>query len=92
MGECPVDPMRMRVDSIMKLDQKSKVEGEGRGAGKGADKGSGKGAGKGAGNSAGTDARSASDRGATELSDAGGARGDSRIGGVNGCVGDSEKE
>ena len=25
-GECPVDPMRMRVDSIMKLDQKSKVK------------------------------------------------------------------
>ncbi len=24
MGECPVDPMRMRIDSIMKLDQKSK--------------------------------------------------------------------
>ncbi len=24
MEECPVDPMRMRVDSIMKLDQKSK--------------------------------------------------------------------
>ena len=26
MGECPVDPMRMRFDSIMKLDQKSKVK------------------------------------------------------------------
>ena len=24
--ECPLDPMRMRVDSIMKLDQKSKVK------------------------------------------------------------------
>ena len=26
VGECPVDPMRMRFDSIMKLDQKSKVK------------------------------------------------------------------
>ena len=26
MGECPVDPMRMRVGSIVKLDQKSKVK------------------------------------------------------------------
>ena len=29
MGECPVDPMRMRFDSIMKLDQKSKVKSSG---------------------------------------------------------------
>ena len=35
--ECPVDPMRMRVDSIMKLDQKSKVKSERRGIGNGAE-------------------------------------------------------
>ena len=28
VGECHLDPMRMRVDSIMKLDQKSKSQTE----------------------------------------------------------------